>query len=211
MGKIKRELKSVRVKLFFMLSLVITMVILFLILVNNFVLGQFYLYNKTKDLKKIYFNINDDYNDLTNKEINSELEKIAIKNNFDILVKDEDNINMFTSSKDFLSTFSEMKAMAKSRSSGHVVEENDRFTIRKIKDTKSGIYYVLLSGKLDNGYLLYIRISVSTIEESVKISNNFLYLIAGFTVLISAVIVSVVSRKFTEPILELNTIAKNMA
>ena len=123
MGKIKRELKSVRVKLFFMLSLVITMVILFLILVNNFVLGQFYLYNKTKDLKKIYFNINDDYNDLTNKEINSELEKIAIKNNFDILVKDEDNINMFTSSKDFLSTFSEMKAMAKSRSSGHVVEE----------------------------------------------------------------------------------------
>ncbi|MFR2571295.1 MAG: hypothetical protein ACLS90_06330 [Clostridia bacterium] len=42
MGKIKRELKSVRVKLFFMLSLVITMVILFLILVNNFVLGQFY-------------------------------------------------------------------------------------------------------------------------------------------------------------------------
>ena len=160
MGKIKRELKSVRVKLFFMLSLVITMVILFLILVNNFVLGQFYLYNKTKDLKKIYFNINDDYNDLTNKEINSELEKIAIKNNFDILVKDEDNINMFTSSKDFLSTFSEMKAMAKSRSSGHVVEENDRFTIRKIKDTKSGISYVLLSGKLDNGYLLYIRISV---------------------------------------------------
>lgn len=211
MGKIKRELKSVRVKLFFMLSLVITMVILFLILVNNFVLGQFYLYNKTKDLKKIYFNINDDYNDLTNKEINSELEKIAIKNNFDILVKDEDNINMFTSSKDFLSTFSEMKAMAKSRSSGHVVEENDRFTIRKIKDTKSGISYVLLSGKLDNGYLLYIRISVSTIEESVKISNNFLYLIAGFTVLISAVIVSFVSRKFTEPILELNTIAKNMA
>ena len=211
MGKIKRELKSVRVKLFFMLSLVITMVILFLILVNNFVLGQFYLYNKTKDLKKIYFNINDDYNDLTNKEINSELEKIAIKNNFDILVKDEDNINMFTSSKDFLSTFSEMKAMAKSRSSGHVVEENDRFTIRKIKDTKSGISYVLLSGKLDNGYLLYIRISVSTIEESVKISNNFLYLIAGFTVLISGVIVSFVSRKFTEPILELNTIAKNMA
>lgn len=76
-GKNKKRIKSVRVKLFFMLSLVITMVILFLILVNNFVLGQFYLYNKTKDLKKIYFNINDDYNDLTNKEINSELEKIA--------------------------------------------------------------------------------------------------------------------------------------
>ena len=58
---------------------------------------------------------------------------------------------------------------------------------------------------------MYIRIPVSSIEESVKISNNFLYLIAGFTILISAVVVSFVSKKFTEPILELNTIAKNMA
>ena len=71
--------------------------------------------------------------------------------------------------------------------------------------------YILLYANLDNGYLLYIRIPVSSIEESVKISNNFLYLIAGFTILISAVIVSFVSRKFTEPILELNTIAKNMS
>ena len=59
--------------------------------------------------------------------------------------------------------------------------------------------------------MLYIRIPISSIQESVKISNNFLYLIAGFTILISAVIVNFVSRKFTEPILELNTIAKNMS
>ena len=34
---------------------------------------------------------------------------------------------------------------------------------------------------------------------------------AGFAILIAAVIVSYVSRKFTEPILELNAIAKKMA
>ena len=36
-------------------------------------------------------------------------------------------------------------------------------------------------------------------------------MIAGFTILISAIMVSVISRKFTEPILELNKIAQNMA
>lgn len=69
----------------------------------------------------------------------------------------------------------------------------------------------MLSSTLDNGYLLYIRIPISSIQESVKISNNFLYLMAGFAILIAAVIVSYVSRKFTDPILELNDIAKKMS
>ena len=209
--KIRDALKSVRVKLFLMLSLIVLLIIAFLILVNNFVFGQFYLYSKTKDLKEVYEVINDYYNNPTDIDINSELEKLAINNNFDILIKDDDNINIFTSNKDFLSTFGEMNAMTNAINAGELIEENDKFIIRRLRENKTGISYILLSAKLDNDYLLYIRIPVSSIQESVKISNNFLYLIAGFTILISAVIVNFVSRKFTEPILELNTIAKNMA
>ncbi len=211
MNKIRKALKSVRVKLFLMLSLVILLIIVFLILVNNFVFGQFYLYSKTKDLKEVYEAINNYYNNPTDIDINSELEKLAINNNFDILIKDDDDINVFTSNKDFLSTFGEMNAMTNAINAGELIEENDKYIIRRLRENKTGISYILLSAKLDNNYLLYIRIPVSSIEESVKISNNFLYLIAGFTILISAVIVNFVSRKFTEPILELNTIAKNMA
>ena len=211
MGKIKNALKSVRVKLFLMLSLIVLLIIAFLILVNNFVFGQFYLYSKTKDLKEVYEVINNYYNHPIDIDINSELEKLAINNNFDILIKDDEDINIFTSNKDFLATFGEMNAMTNAINAGELIEENDKFIIRRLKENKTGISYILLSAKLDNGYLLYIRIPVSSIQESVKISNNFLYLIAGFTILISAVIVNFVSRKFTEPILELNAIAKNMS
>lgn len=211
MKKIKHALKSVRVKLFLMLSLVILLIIIFLILVNNFVFGQFYLYSKTKDLEKVYIAINEYYNNSNKIDINSELEKIAVRNNFDILIKNDENINVFTSNKDFLSTFGEMNAIRNIKNNGQLIEQNNNFVIKKLKDNKTGVSYILLYANLDNGYLLYIRIPVSSIEESVKISNNFLYLIAGFTILISAVIVSFVSRKFTEPILELNTIAKNMS
>ncbi len=211
MEKIRNALQSVRVKLFLLLSLVILLIILFLILVNNFVFGQFYLYSKTNDLKEVYKVINEYYNNPTDIDINSELEKLAIKNNFDILIKDNENINVFTSNKDFLSTFGEMNAMTSTINAGELIEENDKFIIRSLKDKKTNVSYILLSAKLDNDFLLYIRIPVSSIEESVKISNNFLYLIAGFTILISAVIVTFVSRKFTDPILELNAIAKNMA
>ena len=211
MSKIKEALKSVKVKLFLMLSLIILLIILFLILVNNFVFGEFYLYSKTQSLKSVYEVINDYYNSGANIDIDSELEKIAIKNNFDILIRNDQNINVFTSNKDFFSTLGQMNEMTSSINSGQIIEQDERYNIKKMKDIKTGISYVLLSSQLDNGYLLYIRIPLTSIEESVKISNNFLYLMAGFTILISAVIVSFVTRKFADPILELNSIAKKMA
>lgn len=211
MSKLKEALKSVKVKLFLMLSLIILLIILFLILVNNFVFGEFYLYSKTQSLKSVYEVINDYYNSGANIDIDSELEKIAIKNNFDILIRNDQNINVFTSNKDFFSTLGQMNEMTSSINSGQIIEEDEKYNIKKMKDIKTGISYVLLSSQLDNGYLLYIRIPLTSIEESVKISNNFLYLMAGFTILISAVIVSFVTRKFADPILELNSIAKKMA
>ena len=213
MEKIRNALKSVRVKLFITLSFVILLIILFLIIVNNVVFGQFYLFSKTKALKSVYVTVNNYYNSSVDTDIEAELEKIAVQNNFDILIKNNQNVNIYTSNKDFFSTLGQMNAMSNGLydNTGEVIEQNEDMTIRRIKDTKNGITYILLSGVLDNGYLLYIRIPITSIQESVKISNNFLYLMAGFAILIAAVIVSFVSRKFADPISELNAIAKKMA
>ena len=211
--KFKNALKSVRVKLFMTLSLVILVIILFLILVNNFVFGQFYLYSKTKALKSVYKLVNDDYNNSENIDIEAQLERIAINNDFDILIRTDQNVNVYTSNKDFFSTLGQMNEMTSryNRNSGEIIEEAKKYNIKKMTDYKNEITYILLSATLDNGYLLYVRIPITSIQESVKISNNFLYLMAGFTILIAAVIVSYVSRKFGDPISELNDIAKRMS
>ena len=213
MSKIRNALKSVRVKLFITLSLVILLIILFLILVNNFVFGQFYIYSKTKALVSVYDLVNGYYNGEVEGDIRSELEKMAIQNNFDILIKDDQNVNVYTSNKDFFSTFSQMSEMTNNFEAnfGEIIEKNKDYVIKKMKDSKNGITYIVLSSMLDNDYFLYVRIPITSIQESVKISNNFLYLMAGFAILLSAIIVTYVSRKFTEPILELNKIAKKMA
>ena len=213
MGKKFNPFKSVRVKLFLTLSLIIIGIIIFLILVNNFVFGQFYLYSKRNALKSVYQTVNDYYNNGEIGDLSAELEQVAVRNNFDILIRNDQNVNVYTSNKDFLSTYGEMNEMTSrfNTGAGEVIEENNNFVITRIKDTKNGLTYILLAATLDNGYLLYIRIPINSIQESVKISNNFLYLIAGFAILIAAVIVSYVSRKFTDPILELNSIAKKMA
>ena len=213
MSKKINPFRSVRVKLFLTLSLVILGIITFLILVNNFVFGQFYLYSKRTALKSVYATVNDYYNNGENGDLASELEQIAIRNNFDILIRDDQNVNVYTSNKDFFSTLGQMNEMTSrfNTGAGEIIEESNDFVISRIKDTKNGLTYILLAATLDNGYLLYIRIPINSIQESVKISNNFLYLMAGFAILIAAVIVSYVSRKFTDPILELNSIAKKMS
>ena len=214
MKKKQNPFKSVRVKLFLTLSLVILLIILFLILVNNFVFGQFYLYSKKQTLKSVYQTVNNYYNKEESGDIETQLEQIAIQNNFDILIRNnQNNVNVYTSNKDFFSTFGQMNEMTSrfNTGAGEIIEQGNKFVIKKIKDSKNGITYVLLASTLDNGYLLYIRIPITAIQESVKISNNFLYLMAGFTILIAAVIVSYVTRRFTDPILELNNIAKKMA
>lgn len=86
-----------------------------------------------------------------------------------------------------------------------------KMTIRKIDDTSNSLNYILLYGKLDNGYSLYIRIPIAPIEESVRISNNTLIVIGIATVIISAFVASLISKRFTSPILQLNDITKKMA
>ena len=213
MSKKQKPLKSVRVKLFATISIVIVSIIVFLIVVNNFVLGQFYLYSKRQTLKSVYQTVNDYYNDEQDGSLETELEQIAIQNNFDILIRNNQNVNVYTSNKNFYATYGQMNEMTSrlNTGDGELIEQGDKFVIKEITDSKNKMTYVLLASTLDNGYLLYIRIPITSIQESVKISNKFLYLMAGFAILIAALIVSYVSRRFTDPILELNAIAKKMA
>lgn len=214
LNKLKDVFSSVKVKLFITLSSTILLIIIFLIIVNNFALENFYLYNKQNTLKAVYETINNYYeNPNQDKDIESELEKLSVKNNFDILVKDNKGINVYTTNKNFSLVIGNINDILDkfNTNKGKELESNDKFVIKKQQDLKNGLSYIMLSGKLDNGYFLYIRIPVTSIQDSVKISNNFLLLMAGFTILIASIMVSIVSRKFTEPILELNNIAKKMS
>lgn len=212
LNKIKNVLSSVKVKLFLTLSTTVLLIILFLIIVNNFALEKFYLYKKQNTLKSVYESLNDYYKTPgQDNDLQTELEKLSIKNNFDILIKDNNGINLYTTNKNFSTVIGSINDILDKVQSGKELESNDNFTIKKQRDSKNGLSYMMLSGKLENGYFLYIRIPLNSIQDSVSISNNFLLMMAGFTILIASIMVTIVSKKFTEPILELNNIAKKMS
>ena len=212
MGKFKNIHNSVRYKLFITLAIAVIMIIAFLILLNNIVLESFYLYSKQGTLIKIFDEINEAYNtSQPEKSIRNMLSNYALRNGYDIMLETQDGINLYTSNENFIETMNSMNILNSQDNNNDIILANKDFNIRKIKDQTTNINYILLSGKLDNNYNLYIRMPISSIQESVKISNNFLYLIGGITLIIAAIIITFISKRFTEPIQELNEIAEKMA
>ena len=209
-----RIFKSIRNKLFASLCVIVLLIITFLIILNNFVLGKFYLYNKKKNLKVAYNIINEFYNNENSEEkINAELDRISAKNDFDILIKDELNESVYITSKDFFSGLIQMNILT-ARSSlkkNKILEKNEKYEISEIKDDSTNMKYIVFTAKLDNDYKIYIRMPMASIEESVKISNKFLYIIAVFVIIFGGIVLSIVSTRFSEPIEELEDIAKRMS
>lgn len=211
MEEIKLKFKSVRFKLFFTMCVVILVIILSLVLINSIVLENFYIYSKTATIKQVYQKVNDYYNtENTNVDLETELKKIAYKNNFDILIKTDTNLIIFTSDREFLSSTYILKDINEIKSKS--IEENEtKINVKVTTDEVNNISYMFLTGILDNGYVLYIRMPISPIEESVKISNTVLLMIGGITLVVAGIIASFISRKFTNPILQLNDIANKMS
>ncbi len=211
MEEIKLKFKSVRFKLFFTMCVVILVIILSLVLINSIVLENFYIYSKTATIKQVYQKVNNYYNtENTNVDLETELKKIAYKNNFDILIKTDTNLIIFTSDREFLSSTYILKDINEIKSKS--IEENEtKINVKVTTDEVNNVSYMFLTGILDNGYVLYIRMPISPIEESVKISNTVLLMIGGITLVVAGIIASFISRKFTNPILQLNDIANKMA
>ena len=226
MKYLKEKLKSVRIRLFLCLCIVVSMIVLFLIVINNVVLESFYLYSKIENVKMAYEKINDYYNIIgenqnVNINIEDEVNKISIKNDFDILIVNNKNILIYSSDKSLSSTVTKINEMILNnqnqsfinnrRFTNHIVYQDEKIEIRRIIDEKDGMNNIFLTGTLDNGNMLYIRIQVASIQESVQISNRLLIFIGGISILIAGVLASFISRKFTQPILELNNIAQDMS
>ena len=216
----KKILGSVRVKLFLTLCVVIFMIIAFFIIINNSVLEALYYYSKKEATLESYNYINDNIpkvlnNDENNYNYELELEKISVNNNFEILILNGEE-EVYKTNKNYLQDFgtiNEIKYEVKYSifNKSDIVYSEDGINIRRIKDKKTGVNYILLKGKLKNENQIYIRLPITPIQHSVDISNRFIYIIGVASIILGAVAVTFITQRFSKPIEELNDIANEMS
>ena len=86
----------------------------------------------------------------------------------------------------------------------------DLVGIIAVQESGKDISQETIEGTEIDAYIL-LRANVESIEESVKIANNFLAYIGILAVIIGTVAMLFISKKFTRPILDLSGIAKKMS
>ena len=205
---------SIHLKLFFWSSILVIFVVLTIYLLNSTVLEPYYLHYKQVSLVKIYNDINSNYDFSNSESLISELEKIEISQNVDIVIKNNDRITIYSTAKDFSNNMLMMPnydRMVKEESLINKLTDNENYFIEIMHDNRTNSEFVSLFGRLSEDYYVFIRTPVESIRESVKVSNHFLLIVGLIALGFSGIFAFVISKTFTRPIKELNSIAKNMS
>ncbi len=213
--------ESINIKLFLTVSLLLILVILTILLLNSTVLEHYYRGQKEILLKDIYSSARDYYAkhpiDTTSTFID-ELRKIDSTRNIEIVVCDLSNKVLFSSSSNFLKNgFFIIQQFNKNFSEipfediENSLTEEQPFSIKTFADNTLNSDFMMLCGKLNSNYLIFIRTPLESIRESVNVSNKFLIFVGSLCVLVSSLITFLISKAFTKPIKQLNEIALSMA
>lgn len=91
------------------------------------------------------------------------------------------------------------------------LSKSDKFSIFKVYDQRLQTNNLELCGKLDKGYIVYLRTNFESMQESVSIANKFLGYIGLIGILLGIIVTLFVSNSITKPIKQLSGIAKKMA
>ncbi len=206
--KISNKLKSIRFRLFSTLCVSIILIIITLVIINNVVLETFYLYSKTHIAIGISKSINEYYNGAIEYNINDKLRELERNNNIDILILDEALDVVYCNNSEIIDTINSMSPLNNFKN--EIIFSKDNIIVQNVEASRNN-QYLLLTSYLDNDYIIYIKIQVEPIKETVKISNDLLLIIGILMIIIAAIIASIISNKFTKPIVQLNKITKKMA
>ena len=183
--------------------------------INSTFLEQYYIQNKQKALMLVYTAINEAANDKTinSDEFTSELQSLCGRFNINVLVTDLDSntIKAYGNDPDNsrMQLWDHLFRPENTPDVKYLID-NKNYQMSIVADRRTQSENIEMWGLLDNGNLFIIRTALESIRESVKIANRFLAYVGLITTLASAMIIWYVSKKVTEPILELASISEKM-
>lgn len=199
---------SIRKQFALVFGLLMAGTILLCWFLNNTFLERYYLNNKQKVMMNVYAVINKASNEgsISSDAFDIEFQKICGKNNINIILLDAETRTIKTSINDYEILSRQLIDYLFERDIP--ADENYEMLIKL--DARTQLEYIDMWGVLDNGNLFLFRSPLEGIRESVALANRFLAYVGMGSAILSALIILVVSRKITEPIMELTRISERM-
>lgn len=204
---------SINSKLSLCFSALVLLVILAILILNSTVLEGYYQNFKEKSLIKVFNSINETYISSSGDDDYVELEKIETNQNMDIVIKDGKKLTVYSTSKDFSNNLwisRDYVSLNIDYINNHLSDTTSYFTTI-ISDDRIHSEFVALFGKLDNGYMVFIRTPIESIKESVSVTNKFLLLVGVISITAAGILSLFISESFTKPIKEVTNVAKSIS
>ena len=185
---------------------------------NNTLLERYYMSSKKEAIFEAYDRIGQAISDgdITSDAFLSELYMIGSKSNISIMVMDTDaRIRVCVGAEKNVmqqALLDNLFAKEENKKNLDVYhgENGAYYVLQKVKDPRTNTNFLEMWGLYDNGNFFMLRSSVESIQESVSIANRFLAYVGLIAATLSGVVIWFVSRKVTEPILELTAISERM-
>lgn len=194
-----------------------TATILLCWLLNSTLLEKYYIENKKEVLLSAYRSINEASNDgsTSSERFQIQVQKISGIYNISVLVINANSQPVTSSVHDYdylVRTLLDhvFTTMTEMQPEQDVLEQTGQYTIQNSYDPRTSINYIEMWGFLDNGNPFIMRTALEGIRDSVKIANRFLMYIGIFAAVLSGVLIWMISRKITTPILQLTDISQKM-
>lgn len=208
---------SISRKMTILFSVVLLGAFAFCWLANNFFLERYYVSNKEEVLREAYESLDEasGTETLDEDEFVQELGVVCETNNISLFVMESSGQVKIYTMKDYelmrhrlyMYLFGQFPPGGK----GEILEEKEYYTIRMNQDSYSRMEYVEVTGVLQNGELFLMRAALEPIRESVQLANRFL-LYVGITVLVlGALIIQLLAKRLSEPLLELAKLSERMS
>lgn len=214
----KQKRFTIRSQFSFIFILTMIAVLFLCWLANTVYLRRYYLWNKENAIYGAYQQFDEaaDKGVLNTDEFNITWQKICSKYNINVIILDADSRTVKCSGDDaeFLvrqlrDCFFNREGIEKSRKPRIIKEENN-YTMQIARDPRTQTDYVEMWGVFTNSNLFLIRSPIESIEESVRISHRFLLYSGILAVVFGAVILGVLARRISRPILHLANISEQM-
>lgn len=212
----KRTKWSISLQFALIFASVLIGIVAFFLLVNTTFLERFYIRNKGDALKRAYAKVESaiESSSLDSEEFDRELNDATLRYNIDIIIIDVDSQTVKYKGKDQeamkIAIWDKVFMGDKMPEGDVVVEQTEKYRLSITEDRRTHIGYIEMWGFLSNDNVFLMRSALQSIEESARITNRFLEGIGLIALILGIIIILILSRTVTRPILELADISDRM-
>lgn len=187
------------------------------LIINNGFLGRYYLSHKAKDLVRTYYAVDEVLQEgsLTDVSVLKGIINRTERGNIDIVVTDSSGTAVFSTLGESDPRLSQMisDVVGQNIDADTVLEKTDNFTIyRSTADNGlNNVEYLRMWGIFTDGSWFVMQSPLASIRESAALANQFLIYLGGIGIIVGGVLVWLLSRRITQPLMELTRLSQEMA